>query len=110
MKSPARSIALVCALLAATASQAQAPAASAPGMRMGGLPGMRMGANNTPGWAMMTPAERQAHHEKMSGMTDHAQCTAYMAQHHASMVTRASELGRAMPAKPRQDACAPLKK
>jgi hypothetical protein len=46
----------------------------------------------------------------MRSMQNHDECTAYVEQHHAMMVERAKEKGRSMPAKPRQDSCATLKK
>jgi hypothetical protein len=72
--------------------------------------GMRMGPNNTTGWAHMTKQERMEHQEKMRSMQNHDECTAYVEQHHAMMVERAKEKGRSMPAKPRQDPCAAMKK
>jgi hypothetical protein len=103
-------------LLACTATLGQP--ASAPGMGMGmgmgmgkgPMHGWRMDRNNTPGWPLMTEAERTAHHERMRAMSDHAACSAYMEQHHAQMVARAKERGQAMPSTPRHDNCAPLKK
>jgi Ni/Co efflux regulator RcnB len=96
-------------LLAASMTAAQAQgAASAPAM--GGMRGMQMNRDNTPGWSMMNRAERKEHHDKMMAMTDHAACMAYMEQHHAKMAERAKERGRTLPAKPRRDACAALKK
>ena len=96
--------------LSMTAAQAQGPA-SAPAMGgMGGMHGWQMNRDNTPGWSMMNRAERREHHAKMMAMSDHAACTAYMDEHHAKMAERAKERGRALPAKPRRDACAPLKK
>jgi Ni/Co efflux regulator RcnB len=96
-------------LLAASMTAAQAQgAASAPAM--GGMRGMQMNRDNTPGWSMMNRAERNEHHDKMMAMTDHAACMAYMEQHHAKMAERAKERGRTLPAKPRRDACAALKK
>lgn len=90
-------------------------AASAPqagmGMGMGGgMRGMPMNRDNTPGWSMMNRAERQEHHDKMMAMTDHGACMSYMEEHHAKMAERAKERGRTLPAKPRRDACAVLKK
>jgi hypothetical protein len=90
-------------------AQASAPGPG-PGMGMGPMHGWRMHRDNTPGWSMMTRVERAQHHERMAAMTDHAQCSAYMQQHHAEMVERAKARGHAMPAQPRRDACAPLKK
>jgi hypothetical protein len=101
-------------LLACSFSAAQAQGAASapqPGMGMGGgMHGWRMNRDNTPGWSMMTRAERREHHDKMSAMTDHGACTAYMEKHHAQMSERAKARGRTVPAKPRHDACTPLKK
>ena len=58
---------------------------------------------------MMTPAERQAHQERMRSMTSAADCNAYMAGHRQQMAERAKERGMSMPAQPRRDACAGLK-
>jgi hypothetical protein len=94
-------------------AQASAPGPGpgmGPGMGMGPMHGWRMQRDNTPGWSMMTRAERTQHRDRMMAMTDHAQCSAYMQQHHAAMVERAKARGHAMPAMPRHDACAPLKK
>ena len=93
--------------LSMTAAQAQGPA-SAPAM--GGMRGWQMNRDNTPGWSLMNRAERREHHAKMMAMSDHAACMAYMEEHHAKMAERAKERGRTLPAKPRRDACAPLKK
>jgi hypothetical protein len=102
------------AVLALTLGAAHAQgAASAPqaGMGMGGgMRGMQMNRDNTPGWSMMNRAERKEHHDKMMAMTDHGACMTYMEQHHAKMAERAKERGQTLPAKPRRDACAALKK
>jgi Ni/Co efflux regulator RcnB len=106
MKTP---FAVIAAVLAVSMGAAQAQgAASAPGM--GGMHGWHMSRDNTPGWSMMSRAERKEHHDKMMAMTDHAACVAYMEQHHAKMAERAKERGRTLPAQPRRDACASLKK
>ena len=102
-----QTLAIVLLTVSITAVQAQG-AASAPGM--GGMGGMQMNRDNTPGWSMMSRAERREHHDKVMAMTDPAACMAYMEQHHAQMVERAKERGRTLPAKPRRDACASLKK
>jgi hypothetical protein len=108
----AAAVLLVLVMPAAQAQGAASAPASAPGMGMGpgGMHGWRMNRSNTPGWSLMTRAERQAHHDKMRSMTDHAACVAYMEQHHAQMTERAKERGRAVPAKPRGDPCAALVK
>lgn len=104
-------------LLACSGALAQAASAPTPGMGMGGMGmgmggmhGWRMNRDNTSGWSMMSEAERKAHQDKMRSMTDHGACSAYMDEHHAQMVARAKERGRVMPAMPRRDNCAPLKK
>lgn len=99
-------------LLACGAVLAQAGAASAPrmGMGMGPMHDWRMDHGNTPGWSMMTEAERKAHHDKMRAMTDPAACSAYLEQHHAQMAARSKERGQTAPAMPRHDNCASLKK
>jgi hypothetical protein len=105
-------LATAAALLALAMGAAQAQgAASAPAMGgMSGMRGMPMNRDNTPGWSMMNRAERKQHHDKMMAMTDHAACMAYMEEHHAKMAERAKARGRTLPAKPRRDACAALKK
>lgn len=80
--------------LATLAAQAQPPG---PGPGPGPRGGPRFGADVTPGWALMTPAERQAHQEKMRGMKDSAECQAYMAEHHKLMQQRAQEKGKSLP-------------
>lgn len=103
---------LVAASLLAFAGLAPAqpgPPASAPGAMMhGGCcgPGWRAGPRNTSGWTMMSPAERDAHHERMRGMKSHEACRATMDQHHAEMSARAKERGAAMPVRARNDPCA----
>ncbi|WP_372527665.1 hypothetical protein [Piscinibacter sp.] len=91
------------------------PAASAPGMGMG--PGMRSGrgpaarsgADFTPGWSLMTPAERSEHQQRMRSMTSYDECKSYMEQHREQMAARATEKGGAPLRQPRRDACAGLK-
>jgi hypothetical protein len=91
-------------------AQSAAPAASAPSAGMGaGMRGWRMSRDDTPGWSMMTRAERREHHDKMVSMTD-TSCKAYMEQHHTRMIERARTKGLEAPGKPRHDACDRLKK
>ena len=102
-------------LLAAGAVPAQPGPGAGPGSgamtphgpgRMGG----RWGADFTPGWSMMTPAERQEHQAKMRSMNGYEECTAYMGQHHQQMAARAKDQGRTVPAQPRRDPCVGLKR
>ena len=91
------------------------PGASAPGMGMGpGMgggrgPGARAGAADTPGWAMMTPAERSEHMTHMRAMQTLGECKAYVQKHHDEMAARAKERGAKVLAQPRRDPCAGLK-
>lgn len=95
-----------------------APSASAPRMGMGGMGpgggrgmmGGRFGAGVTPGWAQMNPEERAAHRDAMRGMKSYDECAAYRDQHHKEMEARAKERGITLPAQPRRDVCAGLKK
>ena len=70
---------------------------------------MRMGEDDTPGWSMMSAAERRQHRDRLRSMTSHADCQAYMTEHHAQMQARAQAQGRSLPDRPRRDACARLK-
>ena len=81
------------------------------GMRPGHArgPGGRAGADNTWGWLMMTPQEREEHHAKMQTMGSRTECDAYMEQHRRQMAERAKERGVMPPARPRRQACAGLK-
>ena len=76
----------------------------------GGMMGPRYGAGVTPGWALMTPEERSAHQNEMRGMKTYDECRAYVDQQHQLMQGRAKERGVAVPATPRRDVCAGLKK
>lgn len=91
------------------AAGASAPTgANCPGPTMRG-PGARWGQGWTPGWSMMSDAERQQHRDKLATIKTHDECRDYMAKHHDEMVARAKDKGIAMPARPRRDACAGLK-
>jgi hypothetical protein len=43
----------------------------------------------TPGWTMMTPEERKAHHDRMGTMKDPGECRKYMDEHYKQMQERA---------------------
>ncbi len=92
-------------------ASAPGPGASAPRMGMGpGGGGMmrggpRWGADYTPGWALMTPKERDEHREQMRSAKTREECVALRDKHHEQMAARAKEKGMAMPAQPRRDAC-----
>jgi hypothetical protein len=91
------------------------PAASTPGTGMGMGPGggrgaARWGTDYTPGWALMTTQERNAHRDRMRSMTNYEECQTYQNQQHEEMLARAKERGIKVLAKPRRDACIGLKK
>lgn len=101
---------LLCAGLAG-AQPASAPARCGPGAASSAdcpRPATRWGRGMTPGWAMMSGSERQEHRDRMRSFQSYGECTAYMAQHHATMSVRAQERGASVPAQPRRDACAGL--
>ena len=104
-------------LLAAAAVPAQPasgpgpqPGASSPRGGAGSTGGGRWGSDYTPGWSLMSPGEQQEHQARMRSMTNLEDCKAYMEKHHEQMVARAKEKGQTMPAQPRRDACAGLKR
>jgi hypothetical protein len=68
------------------------------------------GADYTPGWVLMTPAERAEHRSRMLAMKTYDECTAYKTQQHELMAARAKEKGGKPLMAPRRDACAGLKR
>jgi len=106
-----RLLTLSLAFLAASAAVAQqaappaTPAASAarPGPR-GGM-GPRAGRDFTPGWMMMSRAERDAHRQQMLNAKSAEECRQIRDEHLKQMTERAKAKGLAMPG-PRHDACA----
>ncbi len=79
------------------------------GMGPGGK-GMRYQFNkdNTPGWSLMTPEERTAHHDKMMAAKTYDDCKAAQAEQHKLMEERAKAQGKTLPG-PRQNACDNMK-
>ena len=98
---------------AADAAKKPGPAASAAcmggGMGMGGGMNRCASADNTYGWAMMTPQEREEHQKKMMDLKSQGECKGYMGQHHQRMTDRAKQRGGAMPGQPPRDMCEGLK-
>ena len=101
---------LLAAALAASMCAIAQPSGPGPGGAGGPGKGPRAGEDVTPGWAMMTPAERKAHQDRMQGFTDRAACNAYMTEHHKKMEGRAKEKGKALPWKGPGPGCDYLKK
>jgi hypothetical protein len=99
---------LLGAVLAAPSFAQPGPGMGGQGMGQGGGQGtgMRYGFNkdNTPGWSLMTPAERTAHSDKMLASKTYDECKAVQAEHHQAMEARAKEKGMTLPA-PRQIGC-----
>lgn len=91
---------------AASPSAQQGPGACA---QAGPGCGMRFNARNTPGWSMMTPEERQQHHDKMLSAKSPEECKAYYEEHQKLMQERAKEKGTAF--RPgRGDPCAMMQR
>jgi len=82
-----------------------------PGMQGGPHGAGRWGSDFTPGWAMMSPKEREEHRARMQGAKTYDGCKAMQQQHHEAMAARARERSASAPlAQPRRDACAGLKR
>jgi hypothetical protein len=99
------------ALAASAQPKPGAPGASGSGMGMdmpGGMHG-RAGADNTYGWAMMTPQEREEHQKKMMDMKSRGECKSYADKHHQQMADRAKQHGVPAPGTPPHDMCDGMK-
>ena len=68
----------------------------------------RFDQDNVPGWALMTSAERAAHHQKLTSLRTVDECRAYMQEHRGKMEARAQERGKILRA-PRFDVCDQMK-
>ncbi len=90
-----------------------------PGMGpgMGGMGGMgpggrgmqyRFNKDNTPGWSLMTPEERAAHHDRMMSAKTPEECKAIQEEQHKQMEERAKAQGKALRGT-RQNACDNMK-
>ena len=94
--------------LAAGVALAQGPGpGGGPGKGPGG--GWRFGPDNTRGWSMMTPEERNEHRQKMLGVGTVAECQAVLEEHRKLIEERAKERGLAPPPGPRTDMCERMK-
>lgn len=115
MKKVERAAAAAVLALAAIATCAQPASGAGPGPHGPGaagsapMGGPRWGSDNTSGWSMMSPQERQEHQARMSAMKAYDECKSYRDEHNRQMVERAKQQGRSAPAQPRRDACAGLK-
>ena len=68
----------------------------------------RFDQHNVPGWAMMTSAERAAHHRRLLSLKSLDDCKAYMEEQRKIMEERAKERNRILPT-PRFDVCEQMK-
>jgi hypothetical protein len=78
-------------------------------MRAGRQATARWGGDYTPGWALMSEAERNEHRDRIRAMKSYEECQAFVAQHREQMAARAQERGSKTLRSPRRDACAALK-
>ena len=104
-------ITLATALLAtcsATALAVSPQADETPGGKQGdrSMQGSRVGADQTPGWNMMTTQERQQFQRDMQSAKSPDQCRQVMDKHRQLMADRAKERGVPTPSEPRRDMCA----
>jgi hypothetical protein len=72
--------------------------------------GARWGADDTPGWSLMSEPERNAHQDRMRAMKTYEECKAYADQHHEQMSARAKERGGQALAQAARDPCGRLKR
>lgn len=97
---------VVTAFTLATASVALAQGPG-PGKGPGG--GWQFGPDNTRGWSLMTPEERNEHRQKMLAATTVEECQAALEEHRKLIEERAKERGVAAPRGPRADMCERMK-
>jgi hypothetical protein len=96
-----------CVRGAASAPAADCPHAPMHQQRQGRQHGhARWGANYTPGWMLMTPAERTDFAAKMRGANTYDECQTLMVEHHREIETRAKAANQQLPPMPRRNACA----
>ena len=108
------SAALLALLVAAGPVHAQASGPGGHGMGPAAAqktaPAARAGSDYTPGWSMMSKAERDEHRKRLHEMKTYEECRTYLEQHRTQMEARAKEQGRKALSAPKRDACAALKK
>jgi len=92
--------------IGATTALAQMGPGMGAGMGPGG--GWHVNQGNTPGYALMTPAERNAHQAKMQSLKTYQECKAYIDEHHRTMEARAKEKGTKLMVM-RADPCGDMK-
>lgn len=95
MKNLNSKLLIATAVLAVTLGAVGAEAAPGP---------YRFQQDNTPGWTLMTPAERTEFQNKMGVAKTYDECKAILAEHRATIATRAQEKGVTVNV-PRREAC-----
>jgi hypothetical protein len=85
------------AALALSACSSDGMGSMGGGGGMGGMHGPRVGPDTTPGWAMMTPEERDQHRKDMQAAKTPEQCNAMMDKQHQQMAERAKQRGQTLP-------------
>lgn len=108
-------VAVAAAALSAGPVLAQGPtgAASAAGTGPGGkgaASAPRSGNGVTPGWKIMTPAERTEYQAAMGRMRTQGECGAYLDSHYKEMMSRSLERGLPAPSNPHREVCNVLPK
>jgi hypothetical protein len=87
-------------------AQGRGPGNGGPqGSPRGGPRMPRFGSSNTPGWSMMTPAERDTYRSKMRSAKSVEECQSALTERRSAMEARAKERGIAAPRGPRADMC-----
>ena len=61
-------------------------------MGAGPMMGGRWGPGVTPGWSMMSPAERDEHHKRMAEVRNYDDCRAVVDEHRALMQKRGAPM------------------
>jgi hypothetical protein len=72
------------------------------------MQGSRVGADQTPGWNMMTPQERQQLQQELQAAKTPEECRQVMDKQRRTMAERAKERNVPAPTEPRRDVCAPM--
>lgn len=112
MNTPVMNSTLIALLLGlgATTALAELGTGIGPGTRQGMGPsvGWAVSQENTPGYALMTAEERNAHRDQMRSVKSYEECKTYMDDHHRKMQARAKERGSALQVM-RADPCRNMK-
>jgi hypothetical protein len=85
-----------------------AAAAGSPSMGRGHRMMASPGPGNTPGWSLMSPQERQQHHQRLKAMKTRRECEQFVQDHHREMMARAQQRHRPEPHAPHDNPCQEL--